>query len=317
MAARSGSSKTVYAALGGNLLVAITKFIAAAFTGSSAMLSEGVHSVIDTGNQGLLLYGMHRAARPPDATHPLGYGRELYFWSFIVALLLFSLGAGVSFYEGVSHVLRPEPVENVVVSYVVLALSAIFEGVSWSVAYREFNKSRGNTSLWKAVTRSKDPTTFTVLFEDTAALVGIAIAFAGIFGAKALGISELDGVGSIGIGIVLALTAVLLARESKGLLIGETASPKLEAAILKIARADPAIRAANGVLTVHLAPDQIVAALSAEFEDRVAAPEIEACIIRVENRLKAEHPEITTLFVKPQTPETWRQSQAQLAPAEQ
>jgi cation diffusion facilitator family transporter len=312
MAAHSGSERTIFAALAGNLAIAVIKFIAAAFTGSSAMLSEGVHSLIDTGNELLLLYGLRRAAQPADPEHPLGYGRELYFWSFIVALLLFALGAGVSFYEGVIHVRNPGPVEHARVSYVVLGLSAVFEGISWLVAFKEFNRRRGNLGVFTAVRRSKDPTTFTVLFEDSAALAGIAIAFAGIFAAQSLAIPELDGAASIGISLVLAVTAGFLARESKGLLIGEPASPRLEAAILATAERDTAIRKANGVVTVHLAPDQIVVALSAEFEDNVAVPDVEACIVRLEARLRAEHPEITMLFVKPQTPATWREWQARL-----
>jgi cation diffusion facilitator family transporter len=316
MAMHSGSERTVYAALAGNLLIAVTKFIAAALTGSSAILSEGVHSLIDTGNELLLLYGLRRAALPPDPEHPFGHGRELYFWSFIVALLLFALGAGVSFYEGIMHIRDPRPVENVMVSYVVLALSAIFEGLSWRVAFKEFNRRRGNLGFFAAVHQSKDPTAFTVLFEDTAALAGIFVAFIGIFAAQILEMPELDGLASIGISVILAVTAVFLARESKGLLIGEPASRKLEAAILEIAGQDYAIRSANGVLTVHLAPDQIVAALSAEFEDNVSVPDVEACIVRLERRLRSEHPEITVLFVKPQTSATWQAWQAELEAAE-
>jgi cation diffusion facilitator family transporter len=316
MAAHSGSKRTVYAALAGNLLIAVIKFIAASVTGSSAMLSEGVHSLIDTGNQLLLLYGLRRAAKPPDREHPLGHGRELYFWSFIVAVLLFSLGAGVAFYEGVIHVLHPEPVENAGVSYAVLALSAIFEGFSWCVAFNEFNRQRGDLDLFSAVRQSKDPIALTVLFEDSAALAGIAVAFIGIFAAGLFDIPELDGLASIGISIILAVTAVFLARESKGLLLGERASPDLEAAIVTIAAQDEAVRGVNGVLTVHLAPDQIVVALSAEFEDNLSVPDIEACIVRVERRLRAEHPEIREVFVKPQTAATWQAQRAQLNAAE-
>ena len=207
MAAHSGAKKTVYAALVGNLAIAATKLAAAALTGSSAMLSEGVHSLVDTGNEVLLLYGLHRSTLPPDDTHPLGHGRELYFWSFVVAVLVFALGAGVSIYEGVSHILRPEPMQRVMVNYAVLGLSAIFEGISWTVAVRQFRKAKGELGFIAAARRSKDPTTFTVLLEDSAALVGIAVAAIGIFAAQRLAIPELDGVASIGIGLVLALTA--------------------------------------------------------------------------------------------------------------
>jgi divalent metal cation (Fe/Co/Zn/Cd) transporter len=268
MASHTSSRKVIYVALLGNLLIAVTKFVAAAWTGSSAMLSEGVHSLVDTGNEVLLLYGMRRSLRPPDRTHPLGHGRELYFWTFIVALLVFALGAGVSFYEGVVHMRRPEPVENPAVNYVVLGLS--------------------------------------FLFEDSAALAGLLIALAGITAAQIFEKPELDGLASIGIALVLALTALVLARETKGLLIGEAAHPGLQASVLSIAQADPAVERANGVLTVHLGPQQVVAALSAEFSDELTTPEIEACITRIETGVKAAHPEITTLFVKPQSAGTYR-----------
>ncbi|KQQ85764.1 cation diffusion facilitator family transporter [Aureimonas sp. Leaf324] len=300
-----GSKTVVYAALAGNALIAATKFAAAFFTGSSAMLSEGVHSLVDTGNEVLLLYGMRRAGRPPDRTHPLGHGRELYFWSFIVALLVFALGAGVSIYQGIHHIMDPEPIENVGWNYGVLVASFLFEGFSWVVALREFREQKGAAGYVEAITRSKDPTTFTVLLEDSAALIGLAIAFVGIFLAQALGRPELDGVASVGIGIVLAGVAIFLARESKGLLIGEPALPSVQAAILRMAEADPAIQKANGVITTHLGPRQIVVALSAEFEDHMTAPDIEACVQRLEARVKAELPDVTTVFVKPQTAGTW------------
>lgn len=305
MAARSGSKKVVYAALAGNLLIAVTKFVAAAITGSSAMLSEGVHSLVDSGNELLLLHGLRRATLPPDRLHPLGYGRELYFWSFIVALLIFALGAGVSLYEGVLHILDPEPARNIAVSYAVLGLSFLFEGASWQVALRQFRAEKGRLGYLDAVRQSKDPTTFMVLFEDSAALIGLLIALVGITAAELFALPELDGAASIGIGLVLAATAIFLARESKGLLIGEPALPRVREAILRIAEADPAVQKVNGVLTIQLSPDQIVAALSLEFEDHLKAPDIETCIERLEARLRAALPEVTTLFVKPQSSGTW------------
>jgi cation diffusion facilitator family transporter len=305
MAAHGGSKKVIYAALAGNLAIAVTKFAAALFTGSSAMLSEGVHSLVDTGNGGLLLYGMHRAARPADRTHPLGHGRELYFWSFIVALLVFALGAGVSFYEGVVHIMAPEPVANVKVNYIVLGLAFLFEGSSWWVALKEFRKEKGRLGWIEAVQVSKDPSVYTVLFEDSAALLGLVVAFAGILAAELLNMPELDGAASIGIGLILGGTAIFLARESKSLLLGEPASPEVQKKVLAIAEQDPAVQRANGVLTLHMGPEEIVAGLSIEFEDHVAAPEIEACVERIEARLKREMPEITRLFVKPQTTGTW------------
>ncbi|TPK62864.1 cation transporter [Mesorhizobium sp. B2-4-19] len=307
MAGHGGSKMVIYAALAGNLAIALTKFAAAFFTGSSAMLSEGVHSLVDTGNGGLLLYGMHRAARPADRTHPLGHGRELYFWSFIVALLVFALGAGVSFYEGIIHIMAPEPVANVKVNYVVLGLSFLFEGSSWLVALKEFRREKGKQSWLQALQSSKDPSVYTVLFEDSAALVGLIVAFAGILAAELLEMPELDGAASIGIALILGATAIFLARESKGLLIGEPASPEVQKKVLAIVQQDPAVQRANGVLTVHMGPQEIVAGLSIEFEDHLSAPEIEACVERIEARLKKEMPEITRLFVKPQTTGTWEQ----------
>jgi cation diffusion facilitator family transporter len=304
-ASHAGSKKVIYAAILGNLLIAATKFVAAFFTGSSAMLSEGVHSLVDTGNGGLLLYGLRRAARPADKTHPLGHGRELYFWSFIVALLVFAVGAGVSFYEGIIHIIEPEPVANPIVNYAVLGLAMVFEGTSWFIALKEFRSVKGKLGYVEAVRLSKDPSVFTVLFEDTAALLGLIVAFAGILAAQIFAIPELDGVASIGISIILGATAIFLARESKGLLMGEAALPEVEQQILDIANKDPAVQQANGVLTVHMGPKQIAAGLSVEFEDHVPAPEIEACVQRIETALKKANPDIVTLFVKPQTTGTW------------
>ncbi|UCI26688.1 cation diffusion facilitator family transporter [Mesorhizobium sp. B2-8-5] len=315
MAGHSGSRRVIYAALAGNLAIALTKFAAAFFTGSSSMLSEGVHSLVDTGNGGLLLYGMHRAARPPDRTHPLGHGRELYFWSFIVALLVFALGAGVSFYEGVIHIMAPEPVVNAKVNYIVLALSFVFEGSSWLVALKEFRQQKGKQGWLQAVQSSKDPSVYTVLFEDSAALLGLIVAFAGILSAELLEVPELDGVGSIGIAIILGATAIFLARESKGLLLGEPASSEVQKKVLAIVQEDPAVQRANGILSVHIGPEEIVAGLSIEFEDHLTAPEIEACVERLEATLKQEMPQISRLFVKPQTTGTWEQRREAIAEA--
>lgn len=315
MAAHGGSKTVIYAALAGNLAIALTKFVAAFFTGSSAMLSEGVHSLVDTGNGGLLLYGMRRAARPADRAHPLGHGRELYFWSFIVALLVFALGAGVSFYEGVIHIMAPEPIANPKINYIVLGLSVLFEGSSWYVALKEFRQQKGKQGWLQAVQSSKDPSVYTILFEDSAALLGLVVAFAGILAAEVLDMPELDGAASIGIAVILGATAIFLARESKGLLIGEPASPEVQAKVLAIAQQDPAVQRANGVLTVHLGPQEIVAGLSIEFEDHLTAPEIEGCVERLESLLKKEMPEITRLFVKPQTTGTWERRRKQVEAA--
>jgi cation diffusion facilitator family transporter len=304
--AAASSKRVIYAALTGNFLIAITKFGAALWTGSSAMLSEGVHSLVDTGNQALLLYGHHRASRPPDEQHPLGYGRELYFWSFIVALLVFALGAGVSLYEGILQVLDRHPITDPVVNYVVIAFSAVFEGASWLIARREFNKSRGDLSYYQAFRRSKNSPLFLVLFEDTAALIGLAIALCGNVASYHFGRPELDGVASLGISLVLGVTAAMLARESKELLIGEPAGARVTKSIMEIARQQDGVERVNGLTTVHLAPDEIVLALSLEFADRLTTPEIEKRVAELEQRLRAAHPEIVALFVKPQSREQYR-----------
>jgi cation diffusion facilitator family transporter len=310
--ASSGNRKVVHAALFGNLAIAVTKFVAAFLTGSSAMLSEGVHSLVDTCNELLLLHGLRRADKPPDASHPFGYGRELYFWSFIVALLVFALGAGVSFYQGIAHLRHPEPMERPVINYVVLGASMVFEGISWWIAMRAFRAAKGTRGWYAAFRASKDPSTFTVLFEDSAALLGLAIAMAGVALSQALGDPRYDGYASLGIGLVLATASILLARETKDLLIGEAARPRVCADILRIARTDPAIRCANGVLTVQLGPDAVVAALSAEFEDALTTPDIERCIGRIETAARAAHPDVIALFVKPQTADTWHRRNARL-----
>ncbi|MGV8961316.1 MAG: cation diffusion facilitator family transporter [Stenotrophomonas sp.] len=313
---KSGPRRVIYVALAGNLAIAIAKFIAASVSGSSAMLSEGVHSLVDTINEVLLLYGLHRANRPADHTHPLGYGRELYFWSFIVALLVFAMGAGISIYEGISRLRHPVPAGSHAIAYVVLVVSLLFEGVSWTVALREFRATKGRLGYFEAFRRSKDPSTFTVLLEDSAALIGLLIALAGLLGAQLLEMPELDGIASIGIGAVLAVTAFLLARETKGLLLGESADPDVARSLLEIAVHDPDVHSANGVLTVQMGPNQVMAALSAEFEDDRTTPQIEACIDRVEAAARQRHPELVALFVKPQTPHTWRQHVEALDPPE-
>ena len=300
MQARGASRKVVYAALLGNLLVGFTKLAAAVVTGSSAMVSEAVHSFVDTGNEVLLLYGLHRAARPADARHPLGHGRELYFWSFIVTLVIFGLGAGVSIYEGVVHVLSPAPMTNPVVNYVVLGLALVFETGSFAVAVKAFRARRVRRGFLEAVRDSKDPTIFIVLFEDSAALVGIGLALVGVAASEVLRLPVLDGVASIAIGVVLALVAAYLARESKGLLIGEPAESGVVASICAIARAQPGIEHTTGLFTVHLGPDQVVAAISVDFADELSAADVEAIVATLEERVRKAHPEIVSLLVKPQ-----------------
>jgi len=272
------------------------------------MLSEAVHSFVDIGNQVLLLYGMRRAVLQADPEHPIGYGRELYFWSFIVALLVFALGAGVSIYHGILHVKNPVPISDPLVNYVVLALAFIFESTTWWIALRHFRTVKGALGYYDAFRRSKDPTSFMGLFEDSAALIGIVIAALGTFASTHLDAPVFDGVASILIGVVLAATASLLARESKSLLIGERADQKLSDSLQNIAeQAYPDLHA-NGVLTVQLAPNQILAALSLEFADNLRAPEIEASVMEIERQVRVAHPEVVTLFIKPQTAAAFRET---------
>jgi len=299
MAAANSSKLVIYAALGGNLLIAFTKLVAAIWTGSSAMLSESVHSLVDTGNQGLMLYGIHRANQPPDRLHPLGYGRELYFWSFIVALLIFSLGAGISLYEGVAHIREPVVVTNPSVNYAVLGVSFLFEGVTWWIAWREFARQRGDLGIIDAVTRSRDPTSFLVLFEDSAALIGIVIALAGTLSAEILSIPELDGVASIGIGLVLAATAVFLARESKSLLIGEPARELVVRSIDAMVRGHAGVSGVGRLITVHLAPEQIVVSMDVDFANDLRASEVETIVGDLDRQLKEKHKDVIALFVNP------------------
>jgi cation diffusion facilitator family transporter len=311
-----GSSKTViYTALIGNLLVAATKFYAAAWTGSSAMLSEGVHSCVDTINEGLLLYGLSRASQPPDDLHPLGYGREVYFWSFVVSLLLLTGGAGVSLYQGVTHVFHGPELVDPFVNYIVLALSFVFEFVSWWVALKAFHARKGSLGYVAAVIHSKDPPSFLILFEDTASLIGLLVAFAGTSAAAYFGMPALDGLASIGIALVLAVMALVVARESKELLIGEPAHSATSESIQKLAREVPGVEGVNGLSTVHLAPNQIVATLSLEFDDDLTTPDIEAAVVRLENNIKAVHPEVVAIFVKPQTASVYGKTKARSAAA--
>ncbi|CTQ53738.1 Ferrous-iron efflux pump FieF [Roseibium album] len=298
-----GSKKVIYAALVGNSLIAVTKFAAAAYTGSSAMLSEGIHSLVDTGNQGLLLYGLKRSKQPADKRHPFGYGAELYFWSFVVAILIFAVGSGVSIYEGIQKVLHPHPVSSPYIAYIVLGCAMVFEAVAWWIAYKEFNQARGKKSVFAAVRDSKDPTVFTVLFEDSAAMLGLVVAFLGLLGVQYLGLAWLDGAASILIGVILAGTAALLAYETKGLLIGEGASPEVLVKIGSIISATPAISNLNEIRTLHRGPQDILLALSVDFIDEITAGTVEETIYSLERTIKMEMPAVTRLFIEVQAKE--------------
>jgi len=317
---QSSSTAAVYAALIGDILVALSKIGAAIWTGSAAMTSEAIHSIVDTTNEILLLYGIHRSLQKADADHPFGHGRELYFWSFVVSLLIFALGAGFSIYEGIHRILYPVPIKSPVVSYVVLALSFLFEGGAWLYSLRQFRRAKGTLGFFEAFRLSKDPPSFMTLFEDSVALVGIIIATIATFAAVALGRPEFDGAGSIAIGAILAATSVFLARESKSLLIGEQAYPSIRKSILSLANAQPGCLSANGLFTVQLGPKQVVAMLSLEFSDVLLAPQIEEAVIDLEKKVREENPEIVALFVKPQTAKTFqdqRERSLSEAPPEQ
>ena len=290
----------LYGALAANLGIAVAKFVAAGLTGSSSMLTEGVHSLVDSGNQVLLLYGQSRAKQPADAAHPFGYGRELYFWAFVVAILIFAVGAGVSIYEGYRHMLRPEPLSDPLIAYIVLGVAVLLEGTSWTIAVRKFAKSKGDSGWWTAIHRSKDPAGFIVLFEDSAALAGLLIAGFGIWASHAFADPRIDGVASILIGLILALVAVILARESKGLLIGERADSAVIATIRGIVAAHPAIAAVNHVRTIHTAPDSIFAAISADFVDTLTMGEGETMIEAMEGELRAAVPMLASIYIRPE-----------------
>lgn len=299
--ANPASKKVIYAALIGNSLIAATKFSAAAFTGSSAMLSEAIHSVVDTGNQMLLLYGLRRASRPADRYHPFGYGMELYFWTFVVAILVFAVGAGVSVYEGVNRLVEPHPVHNPYVNYIVLAFAMVFEAGAWWIAFREFRASKGRFGIIAAVRRSKDPTLFTVLFEDSAAMLGLVVALIGISLSQFYDAPFFDGAASIVIGLILATTATWLAYECKGLLIGEAASPSVVAGIRRLADEEPAVKVINELLTMHLGPRDVLVTLSLDFADGISADDVEAAITNMDQRIKGAFPEITRVFIEAQS----------------
>jgi len=294
----ASSKKVIYAALAGNSLIAITKFIAAFITGSSAMLSEGIHSVVDTGNQFLLLHGLNKAKKPPDKDFPFGYGKEVYFWSFIVAILIFALGAGISIYEGILHLRHPQPIESPYINYIVIALALMFEGAAWTFAYREFKSTKGKLSYIKAVNRAKDPSVFVVLFEDSAAILGLAIAFSGILLGQITGIEYFDGAASIAIGLILAGTAIWLAYETKGLLIGKSADESTVKRIREIASGFHVVNHVNEILTLHMGPDFILVNISIEFSDSATADEIEQSIEKLDGEIKSEFPEVKRIFIE-------------------
>ena len=294
----SGSKKVIYAALVGNGLISITKFVAATMTGSSAMMSEGIHSLVDTGNQVLLLYGLKRGAKPADDQFPFGHGKEIYFWSFIVAILIFAIGAGISIYEGIHHIIHPVEISDPTINYIVLGLAMIFEGFALAIALKEFNKARGSRKVLDAVRRGKDPTLFVVLFEDSAAMLGLLVAFIGIYMAQVTGLIWLDGVASVMIGCILAATAFWLAFETKSLLIGERADIETVDGIKAILTEQEGVKKTNEVLTLHMGPEFILANISIEFQDGLKTGELETIISTIDRVIKAQYPIVKRVFIE-------------------
>ena len=295
---KADNTRVLLIALGANVGIAVAKFAAAAITGSSAMLTEGVHSLVDSTNQLLLMYGQKRAAKPADAIHPGGYGRELYFWSFVVALLVFALGAGVSVYEGVLHIIEPEPAVSPLIAYGVLAIAFALEGGSTVAAFREFNAARRGQSWWQALTSTKDATTVIVLLENGAAMAGILIAAIGLALSQLTGNPRFDGVASVLIGLLLGVVAIFLAREAKGLLIGEAADPDLIAGIRRAATRE-GVMGVGEIMTIHNAPTQIAAAVNVDFDNRLSAGDVERIVDAIERDLQAEFPSIYRVYVRP------------------
>jgi len=302
MSAQTTSTRTLVVALLANLGIALSKFVAAAITGSSAMLTEGVHSVVDCTNQLLLMWGRHASKRAPDKLHPFGYGRELYFWSFVVAVMVFALGAGVSIYEGILHITHPAPAVSPYIAYAVLLIAFLLEGWSTVEAYRDFSQSKGELSWFQAIRRSKDPPAFIILLENGAAMAGIIAAAVG------LGLSQLtadpfyDGAASVVIGLILAVTSCLLAYESKALLIGEAADPELVAALHEMVQSRKGVTAVGQVLTIHSAPDQITAMLSVDFDDDITARDVEALVWGIEVEAATRFPMVRRLYLRPRSP---------------
>ena len=292
------STKVIYAAIVANLAIAVTKFIAAGFTGSSAMISEGIHSMVDTGNGGLMLLGVRRSKRPADAAHPFGYGKELYFWTLIVAIVIFAVGGGVSAYEGLLHILNPKPLTDPVWNYVVLGIAMGFEGYSFTVAFKAFQAERGRLSIWQSIDQSKDPTTYTVLFEDSAALVGLVVAFIGVFLAQFFDNPYFDGGASIVIGIILAAVAVLLAYKSKDLLVGEAVDAETLKDIRHIAESDPRVESVKNALTMYFGPHTILLAMDLSFRPNLSAIEVEESIDRLEEDIRRRYPNVKHIFIE-------------------
>src|SRR6266550_43834 len=294
----ANSKVAIYGAVAANVAIAVTKFVVAGITGSSAMLSEGIHSAVDTFNGILLLVGLKLSQRPATPEHPFGHGKELYFWSLIVAVLIFGVGGGLSFYEGVQQIRHPQPMQDPMWNYVVLGVAAVFEGSSFVIALRQFLTQAGNTPFWEALHRSKDPTTYTVLAEDSAALIGLVVAAVGIALSQGLDKPVPDGAASLIIGLLLAGVAVALTWESRSLLIGEGIRPETVRAIRSIALAQPKVRDVGRVLSRYVGPDDVLVTMDLDFDDGTAAADAGAAIAAVERQVRERYPMIKRLFIE-------------------
>lgn len=294
------ASKTpIYSALAANLAIAITKFIAAGITGSSAMISEGIHSLVDTLNEILLLLGIARSKKPADEKRPFGYGKELYFWAFIVSILIFGVGGGVSFYEGFTHLQHPEPIQEPFWNYIVLGVAFCFDGFSFLTALNEFNRQRGTQSFWSAVKRSKDPSTFVVLLEDASDLLGLLVAFLGVFLGHQFHNPYLDGLASICIGLILTAISIVLARESRSLLMGESIEPATLDQIIALTESDAAVAGVLASPSMYLSPDEVLVLLVIDFQDSLSTADINQAISRIRSTIQQRFPSVRQVFIEP------------------
>ncbi|WP_316804160.1 cation diffusion facilitator family transporter [Pedobacter nototheniae] len=294
------ANKSIYSALAANLLIALTKFIAGGFTNSSSMIAEGIHSTVDTSNQILLLYGLKRSQKPADQYRPFGYGKELYFWSFIVSIMIFGLGGIVSISQGISHIRHPEVLGNPTWNYVVLALSFVFEGASFLVALKEFNKTRNGVSWWKAIIKSKDPSGFLVLFEDGAAILGLLIVFILMLFSHAFNLPVLDGLASVLVGTLLVFVSFILARESRSLLMGEGVSPETQQKIKTIAENDKDVVSVVSILTTYQSPKEVLLMLILNFQPELDTKDLTDAIERIRENIKTEFDLIKFIIIQPQ-----------------
>lgn len=299
MSASSSSKLSLYGGIAANVAIAASKFVAAYVTGSSAMLSEGIHSLVDTGNGGLLLYGMSRSQRPADAQHPFGHGKELYFWALIVAVLIFAIGGGMSFYEGIKHIEHPEPLENPFWNYLVLGISVLFEGAaSWLAIRALLEKQAPGSSFWTTLRTSRDPAVFASVLENLAAVAGLVIALAGVYFGHLLNNPFFDGGASIVIGLLLMGVAVLLVARTKALLVGEGVSDAVVQLVQDVARQTPGVAAVRPPLTMYLAPDDVMLALDVDFENHLSAAQVEQAIEAVQDAIRAMNPEFKRIFIE-------------------